>query len=194
MSNTTGGDGVTATQMTIQLSESGSIPTSPLQFRFESMSAIAACKLNKEWHSRFPEIHWSNVVRNKHSICYGAKFDGNYFAVAIWSSPIARLLTNGENILELRRMAINENCPKNTASKMISFMVRDIKKRFPNIVKLISYQDTSVHSGTIYKASNWSCVNTMSKNVDWSTSRDDRSAPQSLGIKVRWELEIGENK
>ena len=130
-----GGDGVMETQLPFQVVDGGSIPTSPLQFSSETISAKAACDLNARWHSRFPYIHWSNVVRNKAYVCYAAKFEGEYFAVAIWSSPIARKL-DANKILELRRMAISASCPKNTASRMISYMRKDIKKRFPQIEKL----------------------------------------------------------
>lgn len=184
----TGGDGVMETQLSFQIEDGGSIPTSPLHFSFEVISAKTACELNSQWHSRFPYIHWSNVVRNKAYICYAAKFDGKYFAVAIWSSPIARKL-DANSLLELRRMAINQDCPRNTASRMLSFMKKDIKKRFPQIKKLISYQDTEVHQGTIYKASGWTMVETKTKETDWSKTRG-RAKPQSTAIKVRWELEI----
>lgn len=184
----TSGYGVMETQLSFQIEDGGSIPTSPLQFTFEVIKAKAACDLNALWHSRFPYIHYSNVVRNKAYVCYAAKYNGEYFAVAIWSSPIARNL-DGNSILELRRLAINTNCPKNTASRMISYMRKDIKKRFPNITKLISYQDTEVHLGTIYKASGWSMIETKSKQTDWSKSRN-RTKPQSTAIKVRWELDI----
>ena len=183
------GDGVTETHLTLQLEEGGLTPTSPLQFSFEVISAKAACDLNAKWHSRFPQIHWSNVVRNKRYICYAAKFDGVYFAVSIWSSPIARKL-DANSILELRRMAINKDCPKNTASRMLSWMRKDISKRFPEIIRLISYQDTGVHLGTIYKASGWKLINTMSKGVDWAASGRKRSKPQSNTPKVRWELQL----
>ena len=183
------GDSVTETHLTFQLEEGGLTPTSPLQFSFEVISAKAACDLNAKWHSRFPEIHWSNVVRNKHYICYAAKFDGVYFAVSIWSSPIARKL-DATSILELRRMAISDNSPKNTASRMLSWMRKDINKRFPNIKKLISYQDIGVHLGTIYKASGWKLINTMSKEVDWAASGRKRNKPQSDAPKVRWELQL----
>ena len=183
------GDGVIETQLTFQLENGGLIPTSPLQFSFEVISAKAACDLNAKWHSRFPKIHWSNVVRNKKYVCYAAKFEGVYFAVSIWSSPIARKL-DADTVLELRRMAISEMCPKNTASRMLSWMRKDISKRFPDIKKLISYQDTGVHLGTIYKASGWRLINTMSKGVDWSSTGRKRNRPQSDSPKVRWELEL----
>jgi len=184
------GDSVIATQETFQFPDGGAIPTSPLQFKFEVISAKAACDLNLKWHSRFPEIHWSNVVRNKHYICYGAKFEGVYFATAIWSSPIARKL-DADTVLELRRMAICKNAPKNTASRMLSWMRKDINKKFPKIKKLISYQDTGVHTGTIYKASNWTMIATMSKETDWSKTGRIRNKPQSNSPKVRWELNLG---
>jgi len=185
------GDSVIATQETFQFPDGGAIPTSPLQFKFEVISAKAACDLNLKWHSRFPDIHWSNVVRNKRYICFAAKFEGVYFAVAIWSSPIAgNRLKDGWLLLELRRMAICEQAPKNTASRMLSWMRKDINKRFPEIIRLISYQDTGVHLGTIYKASGWKLINTMSKEVDWAATGRKRNKPQSDYPKVRWELNL----
>ena len=185
------GDGVMETQLSFQIEEGGSIPTSPLQFTFEEIKAKAACELNAKWHSRFPYIHWSNVVRNKRYICYAAKYEGKYFAVAIWSSPIAgNRLKDGWLLLELRRMAISSEAPKNTASRMLSFMIKDIKKRFPEIIRLISYQDTEAHYGTIYKASNWSLVNTMTTETDWGHTGRKRNKPQSSAPKVRWEYNL----
>jgi hypothetical protein len=93
-------------------------------------------------------------------------------------------------LLELRRMAINETAPKNTASRMLFYMRKDIKKRFPEIARLISYQDTEAHLGTIYKASNWTLINTMSTEVDWAASGRQRNKPQSNAPKVRWEIVI----
>jgi hypothetical protein len=146
--------------------------------------------LNSQWHSRFPYIHWSNVVRNKRSICYVASFDNQHWAVAIWSSPIAgNRLKDGWLLLELRRMAIKDGAPKNTASRMLSWMRKDIEKRFPEIIKLISYQDVDVHEGTIYKASGWIAHN-PAKFTDWSTSTRKRSKAQSTAAKVRWEYEL----
>lgn len=184
-------DGLTATQMTFELSEGDGIPTSPMQFQFESISAMAACVLNSRWHSRFPEIQWSNVVRNKRYICYAAKYEGVYFAVAIWSSPIAgNRFHNAWTLLELRRMAICERAPKNTASRMLSYMRKDINKQFPEIKRLISYQDTEAHAGTIYKASGWQLINTMSTQVNWATNGRQRTRPQSHAPKVRWEYAL----
>jgi len=163
---------------------------SPKQLTLEVISAIHACHLNSLWHSRLPKIHWSNVVRNTAYICFGAKFDGFYVATGIWSSPVAQnRMTNGERILELRKLAISEPCPKNTATWMISKMVKVITKDLIAIDRLISYQDTEVHRGTIYKAANWIPVVT-SKGTSWTNDTRKRNTEQSIADKVRWEYYI----
>lgn len=179
-----------AEQLSFQIDGGGSIPTSPLQMRVEKIDVISACILNKKWHSRLPIIDWSNVTRNIHYVCYGSKYEYNWFAVAIWSTPVAaNRFINGNKYLELRRMAISDNSPKFTASWMIGIMVKLIKKQFPDVIKLISYQDTDVHNGTIYKASGWN-QNHITKGIDWSTNKRKRNKCQTMSDKIRWELEL----
>jgi hypothetical protein len=98
-------------------------------------------------------------------------------------------MTNGERILELRRLAISEPCPKNTATWMIAKMVKVIAKDLTEIDRLISYQDTEVHLGTIYKAANWIPVVT-SKGTSWTNDTRKRNVEQSIADKVRWEYYI----
>jgi len=165
-------------------------PISAKQLEVKKCNVHRACELNMLWHSRFPRIDWSNVVRNTHYICFVAEYDDVAYASAIWSSPIAQnRLTGGKEMLELRRMAISEDAPFNTATRMISQMVKQIKKDIHGIKKLISYQDTEVHHGTIYKASNWIAV-AENKGADWSTSKRKRNKVQSIASKVRWEYEL----
>lgn len=179
------------TQQLFQVDDGGSIPTSPLQLSFVTCSVHAACAMNARWHSRFPIIDWSNVVRCRDYVCFAAKFDGNYFATAIWSSPIAaNRLKYGDQMLELRRMALCENCPPNTASRMLGYMRRWIMREMPHIATLISYQDTEAHAGTIYKASGWSVGRIGESGKQWSDTGRVRSAPQSTAAKVRWECTL----
>ena len=160
----------------------------------EECRAQIACMLNELWHSRLPKIHWSNVVRNTHYICYVFKYKQAVIGVAIWSSPVAQnRMKNGKRILELRRMALSNVCPKNTATYTIGRMVKDIKIRFPEITKLVSYQDTSVHLGTIYKASNWR-VGGQVEFMDWTTGTRKRRKIQSDSSKIRWEYSLSETK
>tara|TARA_Y100000310_G_scaffold76450_2_gene72936 strand:- start:41 stop:586 length:546 start_codon:yes stop_codon:yes gene_type:complete len=177
-------------QLSFQIEEGGSIPTSPLQFVVSELSAKSACELNALWHSRLPYIHWSNVVRNIHYVCYVARYDGHPLAVGIWSTPVAgNRLKDGRRLLELRRLAVCAEAPKFTSSWMIGVMVKLIRKKFPDVIKLISYQDTEVHQGTIYKASNW-IASEPAKALSWTTRTRQRNKEQTLAPKIRWEYPI----
>ena len=95
----------------------------------ESTRAQIACMLNELWHSKLPNIHWSNVVRNKHYICYAFKYKQAIIGVGIWSSPVAaNRFKDGDKLLELRRLALSDVCPRNTASFVIATMIKDIKE------------------------------------------------------------------
>jgi len=150
--------------------------------------------LNFLWHSRLPNVVRGNIDRNKHAICFGAEFQDRWYAAAIWSSPVAgnRLSCDGY-WLELRRFAIATDAPKNTASRVMAIMTKLIKKRFPEIVRLISYHDTDVHLGTIYKASGWKATKTVSDS-NWGVRSSGhgrkRAPPVATGIKVRWEYPL----
>ena len=159
---------------------------SPKALDIKRIRAVTACNLNKEWHSRLPIIQWSNVVRNTHYVCYGAYHGSVYYAVGIWSSPVAQnRFENGRTLLELRRLAIRDEAPKYTATWMIAKMIKDIRLLFPDIKKLISYQDTEVHKGTIYKASNW-FVDGESEGLSWTTAERARNPDQTTAKKIRW--------
>jgi hypothetical protein len=105
----------------------------------------------------------------------------------MWTTPVAaNRMKDGQNILELRRLAISPDSPKFTATWMISKMVKDIQVRFPNIHTLVSYQDTEVHSGTIYAAANWT-RDSVSKYIPWDNDKRERQASvQTTADKVRW--------
>jgi hypothetical protein len=72
---------------------------------------------------------------------------------------------------------------------MIAKMIKQIKKQFPDVTRLVSYQDTEVHSGTIYAAANWK-KDTVSKFQEWTTGNRERNAIQSKSDKIRWVYEL----
>ena len=183
-------------QLSFQIEEGGSIPTSPLQFNIEEISRYAAREFNARWHSRLPIYRTGFCLNAK--VCYGAYFEGELFAIAIWTNPVARLLPQIE-WLELRRMAIKPAAPKNTASRMLAVMARLIRMGFPEVTTLISYQDAEVHQGTIYKASGWSAISHHSggtwnrPNSKNSSNGKPRTRPDlndSLTPKIRWQKEL----
>lgn len=166
-----------------QEGQGGSTPTSALHLRFHPCRLEDAISLVAEWHSRLPKVIASNITRNTRWVSYAAEApDGITYAVAIWSNPIATGLPYHE-WLELRRMAIADDAPKNTASRMLAWMGRDIIKRFPEIQRLISYQDCEVHTGCIYRAAGWTPT---AKSFD-HRDRGKRNRSQTTATKQRWE-------
>ena len=160
---------------------------SPKEIVIEECRAQIACMFNELWHSRLPKIHWSNVVRNTHYVCYVFKYKQAIIGVGIWSSPVAQnRMKDGKTTLELRRLALSDVCPKNTATRTIAEMIKMIKIKFPEITKLVSYQDTNIHLGTIYKAANWKIAGQVPL-MDWNTGTRKRNILQSDANKIRWE-------
>ena len=168
----------------------GSTPTSALQLHIGKITSKLAVKLNKKWHSRMPQLDCYNIC----APCFVAECNNLYYAIAMWSLPIAaNRITNGNQCLELRRMAIAPDAPKNTASRMLGIMARIIRKERPDIIRLLSYQDTEVHKGTIYAAAGWKAVRTADF-VSWDNhSKRPGKINQSHAPKVRWELAIRES-
>lgn len=161
-------------------------PLSPRQLTFKQCDKKTAIEYNKKWHSRVPEIPNASFL----SQAYCAEYKGQVYAIALWSYPIARAFNN-KGYFELRRMAIAPNAPKFTASSMIAWMAKDIYKTRPNIVKLISYQDTDTHDGTIYKAAGWveagksKGQKQKGNGLNQTPGKDTESS-----IKIRWERDI----
>ncbi len=139
--------------------------------------------LNAAWHSRLPKF----VTACPCPLYCGAEFDGLWYAVAAWSPPVARLLP--QDWMELRRLAIADDAPKNTATRMLGWMIRHIRKKYPECPRLLSYQDTAVHQGTIYKAAGWTAVSDTDGG-EWTRPSRARNAVQSASIKRRWELPL----
>lgn len=126
----------------------GALPRTARDLSVDRCDTAHARRLNREWHSRLPETQAGPWMA-----CYRAAYDGVTYAVALWNSPSARTLPPG--LLELRRMAVAPDAPHCTASRFLAEMAKRIKVEFPAVSKLISYQDTAVHTGTIYRAAGW---------------------------------------
>lgn len=172
----------------------GSIPTSALQLRFDEIGMKLAQELNARWHSMLPRTDLGNLLCGNTSVAYGAYHDNAWWAVAIWSQPIIRAMCDGHTI-ELRRLAIPDNAPKNTASRMLGIMRRLVKRRFPDLNRAISYLAVDVHVGTIYKAAGWRPVGKIVDARPQRFSGVDRSTRatgplQTTSRKQRWEIPL----
>jgi hypothetical protein len=142
--------------------------------------------LNRLWHSRLPKL-----TSPQHRVSFAAEFDGHYYAAAIWCRPIAgnRMAESQYEVMELQRFAIAPDAPKNTASRLLAVMAREIRRGWPEIRLLISYQDLEVHRGTIYRAAGWTPTVT-SEGREWDTVKRSRKKTQSAAPKQRWEKVI----
>lgn len=167
----------------------GSTPTSALDLLVDRITKEKFLELNRAWHSRLPEC--GNLFDQRVSIgtwAYGAVFDDIIYAVAWWSGPTARLIDDGKTV-ELRRMAIGPDAPKNTASRFLAIMTRLIRKEFPHVRKLVSYQDVNVHTGTIYKAAGW-IQGRYHRGHERDCPSRRRPPVQKLADKIRWEKSL----
>jgi hypothetical protein len=179
-------DGVRIAHPLFHAGGSGVTPTSALQLRIEPMAFLTAKDLNRLWHSRLPRMGTGFIKNQQTFPCFGAEFDGLWYAAAIWSNPVARKLPQ-KTWLELRRLAIAPDAPRNTASRMLRIMVLLLRKARPEVVRLVSYQDTEVHTGGIYKAAGWTAADTTGSQRQWGCPSRPRPAAQSAAVKVRWE-------
>jgi hypothetical protein len=164
------------------------------QLRIIEIGMRRAKELNSEWHSMLPKTDLGNLLCGSTSVAYAAEFEGEYYAVAIWSQPIIRAMCDGKTI-ELRRLAICNDAPKNMASRMLSVMRRLVKAKFPQIEKAISYLAVDVHKGTIYKASGWipvgKIVAARPQRFSGVNKNTRATAPlQTKSRKQRWEIDL----
>lgn len=132
---------------------------------------------------------------------FAASHGGITYAVALWNNPSARCLPR--NWLELRRMACNVTAPANTPSAFLAWMTRYFRTQ-AKYDRLISYQDTAVHRGTIYKAAGWTPTllskarvrNRTANRV--GTNRAYRSNMNGVAVdasaKQRWEKIISKSE
>lgn len=165
-------------------------PTSPKELRLVRVDWKVAERLNRMWHSRLPEIANARMCQ-----CFAFEFENMFYAVALWSTPSNQNMYK-QGCYELRRLAISPDAPKFTASRMLSLMAKKIRITKTNIKKLISYQDTEVHKGTIYKASGWFCAGKTHQGGKCGWNNNVRFRKEVNGkaplesVKHRWELVI----
>lgn len=164
-------------------------PSSPLpalqvrDLKFAECPKKEAIDFTFQHHSRLPVIHNIGL-----SYAFSASTNGTVVATAIWSRPIARTLPR--QWWELRRMACSPEMPSNGASSFLNWMVRYLKKNHPDCDRFISYQDTEVHEGTIYKAAGWT-IGATSTRANWTkhprpSTKQNGDAPLQ-SPKVRWD-------
>ena len=170
-----------------QVGQGGSQPTSALDLRIERITCRRAQELNAAWHSILPRFGTGFIEDQPHP-SFAAVFGGVIFAVAIWSNPAARKLPQ-RTWIELRRMAIAADAPRNTASRMLRIMRTLLHRDRPEVIRVISYQSKSVHTGAIYRADGWREA-AECKGGSWNKPMRARMESQQVDDRIRWERPI----
>jgi hypothetical protein len=113
------------------------------------------------------------------SFCLALTFNGETVGGAVVGKP--RHGSKYKNCMEIRRMALTDECPKNSESYFLGKIIWWIKKN-KFCKNILSYADQSVgHIGTIYKASNFKLIGQTSPSLHifW---KGKRYHPRSLTI------------
>ena len=146
--------------------------------RTRSYTAIA--RLNAMWHSVLPE---SPAGMRVGFVFYAGAVP---IACAMWGRPSARM-EDQTTTMELTRLAHSPSVPRNFGSWALARMRAWIREHMPEIVRIISYQDASIHHGTIYRADNWRQVYDHETTHSWG-NRPGRLSNERQH-KIKWERE-----
>ena len=172
--------------------DGGSIPTSALDLIIREVSMKTAADLNRQWHSMLPRTDLGNLLCGNMSVAYAADYESRWFGVAIYSQPIIRGLCDGETI-ELRRLAICAEAPKNSATRMMGLTRKMLHRKWPELQRIVSYQAVDVHRGTIYKADGWTIAGEVvdARPQRFFGSNQRATGPlQTTSRKLRWEHKL----
>lgn len=176
------------TQLTFQLKDSGSIPTSSLQFRIEQIKYKQAYELVSNYHylgsKRFIGQYCFGIIENYEligAIVYSPLSVPNS-ATSFFGLPRG----NYPEFLEMSRLVLHPKLNNtNAASKLISYSIKQLKKM--GIKAVISYADSSRHIGTVYQASNFNYYGLSPQKNDFILENGKKlSRGKSKGLTGKW--------
>jgi len=84
------------------------------------------------------------------------------------------------DVFELNRLWVSDELPPNTESRFIGWVLRELKRDYPNLI-LLSYADGEQnHVGYVYQATNWIYTGLSTKFEDRTLAgyNDHRSVPK----------------
>jgi len=84
------------------------------------------------------------------------------------------------DVFELNRLWVSDDLPPNTESRFIGWVLRELKRDYPNLI-LLSYADGEQnHVGYVYQATNWIYTGLSTKFADRTLAgyNDHRSVPK----------------
>ncbi len=114
--------------------------------------------------------HYSHSINGvKISYCFAVEYGGNLVGAVLFGAMSTtawkRFARNEYAVLELRRLVLVDEAPRNSESRVISQCIKHIKKVDRSIKVIVSYADPMYgHIGTVYKASNFQYLGSGSKD------------------------------
>ena len=143
------------------------------------------------------DYHYARGGSNTRVYTHGLFHAGDFFeeqcqGITWWIPPtksaaLATYPQNWQGVLSLTRMVILPGVPKNACSFLLSRSMRFIDRdRWPC---LVTYADEwQGHSGTIYKATNWTYVGMTKPQATWV--KDGRMISRKAGPKTRTKAQM----
>jgi hypothetical protein len=179
------GDSSLVEQSLFQEEEGGAIPTSPLQLFIKPINKLTAEKFYKKWH-------YLGNTGFLSSINYGAYFEDQIVGTISYGSPNATEMAgyfdryNQSGWWEIKRLAMTDDCPKNSESRFIAISIKLLRK--DNIVKgIVTLADDGVgHKGTIYKASGFKYIGLSAPKKDFYINGKIQQRGKTKGIEGDW--------
>lgn len=143
------------------------------------------------------KYHYSKGGSNTFVYVHGLyeKQTNKLVGIAWWLPPtkVACQSVNKDEwtkVLSLTRMVVVPNVPKNACSFLLSKSIKLIKKD-KRFVSLVTYADDAMnHTGTVYKASNWTFVGKTGPYPKWIDPETGRQVAQkATKNRVKKEME-----
>jgi hypothetical protein len=175
--------------------DGGSNPIPPLQ--------VFECE-QREIQDFVERMHYSHSVFGiTAEICFKVMDDEEIVGAAIFGKPagmgvLKKYSENGKfRTTELRRFVLEDDCPRNSESKLLAVMFRMLRKK--GFQRILSYADPAVgHCGIIYRATGFSYLGYTAKrkHVLWKDKKyPDRNIHQvnfPYHVELREALKTGE--
>jgi Fe-S cluster biosynthesis and repair protein YggX len=114
--------------------------------------------------------HYSKSINGvKSSHCFSIKHDDKLVGAIIYgqmSTTAWKKFSDKESdVIELRRLVLIDECPRNSESRVIGQSLRWIKKHDKKLKLVVSYADPNYgHTGVIYRASNFKLIGMSGKD------------------------------
>lgn len=157
-----------------------------------SDNSFTVSKLNSKDGKEFvKQYHYSKGIHNG-PICYGLFQNDKLIGVCAFANPCSENvcasvfgLEYKRTVIELHRLVILDETPKNTESWFISRVLKLLKQDRPNTWAVISFADaTQGHLGIIYQATNSFYTGTSGKATFYLDSTGRLRHPRQNGKNI----------